>query len=176
MRSHTILASVAIVFCMALTTYSQPVPEGGRTPGPAGKLTVRDIVQTLVSSSDARTWQRVGDCDPGMEFRYDNAKDGGSVYVQTAFFLQSNQPWYDVKFLNGPVLKYPFFIHLFERGKCVLQDGGFMDDCFSIELREVEVVSKTQVRIKRTLLREVPVGRLEEGKPVKTCTCILQKK
>ena len=135
-------------------------------------LTVPAIIDILVSLSDEQTWQVVGNCTKDtIKFKRNAFKSDEYVSAMT-----SSGQWYGSEQLNGPILKYYFVTHKYDRGECSVPSDCCDDVCMIWEEREVEVVSKTVVRVKQKVMRDVPRGRPEAGVVVRTLSCTFQKK
>jgi hypothetical protein len=140
-------------------------------------LTVPEIIDVLVSLSDEQRWQVVGDCSQDqIKFRRNEFASDKYVSAMTAYTLPSGQPWYGAERVNGQVLKYLFNTQPYERGECAVNPVCCDDECIWWEEREVEVVSKTLVRVKQKHMKNVPRGKPEAGVVASIKACTFQKK
>ena len=138
-------------------------------------LTVPDIIDILVSLSDKQTWQVVGNCTKDT-IKFKRNAFSSDEYVSTVTASSSSGQWYDSEQLNGPILKYYFNTKKYAGGECAVPSDCCDDVCIIWEVREVEVVSKTLVRVRQKIMRDVPRGRPEAGVVARTLSCTFQKK
>lgn len=140
-------------------------------------LTPNEIAEILVSLNEPEIWVREGSCrSDRIGFKNFHRGTSATLEVMTAFNLTTMTPWFDLKIIDTPVLKYYFFTHKFQPGTCVIPYGGDYDECIMVHENEIEVVSKRMVRVKQTFLREVPLGAPEKGIREKVQECSFVRK
>lgn len=135
-------------------------------------LTVPEIIDVLVSLSDEQAWQVSGDCRPHIKFKPNEdkrLKGDRWVSIMNVFFLTGREAGYHYgsELVGGSVLKYSFIAN-----SCPEGEHQHDYDCFGEEVHEVEVVSKTLVRIRQKTIRRDFNGFLSQGER----SCIFQKK
>jgi tetratricopeptide (TPR) repeat protein len=140
-------------------------------------LTVPEIINILISLSDTNQWENTGNCTRDtIVFQHSEIKNHVSVATSNYSNYLGKGPWYDSVSVNGATLEYRFNTKKYPGQECVLDPDKFLDICMILEVREVEVVSKTLVRVKQKILKNVPVGRVEEGIVAKILECTYRKK
>lgn len=176
-NSRRILRPIVALILAGISLSMESLTAAEVRNGSLDTLTPNEIAEVLVSLNEPATWAREGDCRMDrIQFRNLHRGTPATLDVMTAFNLATMTPWFDLKIIDTPVLKYYFFTHKFQPGSCAISYGGDYDECIMVHENEIEVVSKRLVRFRQTSLREVPFGTPEKGIREKVQECSFIRK
>lgn len=176
-NSRKVLRPVAALIVAGMSLLFENLAVAEERSGTLDVLTPNEIAEVLVSLNEPAIWAREGDCRMDrIQFKNFHRGTPATLDVMTAFNLATMTPWFDLKIIDTPVLKYYFFTHKFQPGTCVISYGGDYDECIMVLENKIEVVSKREVRLRQTSLRKVPFGTPEKGIREKVQECSFVKK